>query len=83
MFFALIGAALLIYDPGPIGLLACALCIQARLVCNLLDGMVAVEGGQKSFLGPLYNEFPDRVADSMLIVALGYTIGLPASGVSI
>ena len=34
--------------------------------------MVALEGGRKSTLGSLYNEVPDRVADSMLIVAAGY-----------
>jgi CDP-diacylglycerol--glycerol-3-phosphate 3-phosphatidyltransferase len=56
------------------------LSIQARLVCNLLDGMVAVEGGKKSPLGQIYNEFPDRIADSLLIVALGYCIGMPALG---
>ena len=42
--------------------------------------MVAVEGGKKSALGPLYNEFPDRIADSLLIVALGYAIGWPSLG---
>jgi CDP-diacylglycerol--glycerol-3-phosphate 3-phosphatidyltransferase len=66
--------------PGALGLLGCAVAIQARLMCNLLDGMVAVEGGKKSPLGDLYNEFPDRVADSVLIVALGYAIDMPALG---
>jgi phosphatidylglycerophosphate synthase len=42
--------------------------------------MVAVEGGKKSPLGQLYNEFPDRIADSFLIVALGYAIHLPSLG---
>lgn len=54
--------------------------IQGRLICNLLDGMVAVEGGKKSPVGQIYNEFPDRVADSLLIVALGYAVGMPALG---
>ena len=54
--------------------------IQARLACNLLDGMVAMEWGKKSPLGHLYNEFPDRVADSVLIVSLGYAIGIPVLG---
>ncbi len=49
--------------------------IQLRLLCNLLDGMVAVEGGRGSPVGALYNEFPDRVADTLLIVALGYAAG--------
>ncbi len=80
VFFAAIGAAILVWYPVPMGLLGCAVAIQGRLVCNLLDGMVAVEGGKKSTLGQLYNEFPDRVADSFLIVALGYAIHLPSIG---
>jgi CDP-diacylglycerol--glycerol-3-phosphate 3-phosphatidyltransferase len=78
--FASIGAALLVWTPGPAGLIGCAAAIQARLICNLLDGMVAVEGGRKSPLGQLYNEFPDRLADSIFIVALGYAIDLPSLG---
>lgn len=80
MVFAAIGAALLVLKPDAIGLLGCAIAVQARLVCNLLDGMVAIEGGKKSPLGALYNEFPDRIADTLLIVALGYGVGWPALG---
>jgi phosphatidylglycerophosphate synthase len=54
--------------------------VRRRLVCNLLDGMVAIEGGKKSSVGSLYNEFPDRIADSLFIVALGYAVGWPALG---
>jgi phosphatidylglycerophosphate synthase len=78
--FAAVGAALLVFKPDALGLIGCALAIQGRLVCNLLDGMVAIEGGKKSAVGAIYNEFPDRVADSLLIVALGYSIGWPALG---
>jgi CDP-diacylglycerol--glycerol-3-phosphate 3-phosphatidyltransferase len=80
VLFASIGAFLLVCAPGPVGLIGCAVAIQARLLCNLLDGMVAVEGGKKSPLGQLYNELPDRLADSVLIVALGYAIDLPSLG---
>jgi CDP-diacylglycerol--glycerol-3-phosphate 3-phosphatidyltransferase len=80
VFFASAGAALLVWYPVPAGLIGCAAAIQARLLCNLLDGMVAVEGGRKSPLGQLYNELPDRLADSVLIVALGYAIHLPSIG---
>jgi phosphatidylglycerophosphate synthase len=72
--FAAAGAASLAFKPDAVGLIGCAIAVQARLVCNLLDGMVAIEGGK------LYNEFPDRIADSLLIVALGYGIGWPALG---
>ncbi|MGL4859806.1 MAG: CDP-alcohol phosphatidyltransferase family protein [Enterobacteriaceae bacterium] len=57
-------------------LIIAALAIQARLLCNLLDGMVAVEGGMKTPAGGVYNELPDRIADSLIILGLGY--GLPA-----
>jgi len=78
--FAAIGAALLIECPSAAGLVLCALCIQLRLICNLLDGMVAMEGGKASAAGKIYNEFPDRIADSVLIVAAGYACGYPWLG---
>ncbi|MCE9519152.1 MAG: CDP-alcohol phosphatidyltransferase family protein [Verrucomicrobia bacterium] len=52
--------------------LGAAACIQLRLVCNLIDGMVAIEGGMKSPVGGLYNEVPDRIADPLLLMAAGY-----------
>ena len=78
--FAAAGAALLVWRPTWWGLLLCALCIQLRLLCNLLDGMVAVEGGRQSPLGKIYNEFPDRIADSLLIVACGHACDWPWLG---
>lgn len=73
--FALLGAVALSLNAGVIGSLICIIGIQLRLLCNLFDGMVAIEGGKKSDVGAVYNEFPDRIADSMLIVALGYAAG--------
>ncbi len=52
--------------------LGAAACIQLRLLCNLIDGMVAIEGGMKSPVGGLYNEVPDRIADPLLLMAAGY-----------
>jgi phosphatidylglycerophosphate synthase len=80
LVFAAAGSAALLLMPAPWNLLACALGIQLRLLCNLLDGMVAIEGGRKSRVGVLYNEVPDRVADSLFLVALGYAIGVPWLG---
>jgi phosphatidylglycerophosphate synthase len=54
-----------------------AACVQLRLLCNMLDGMVAVEGGMASSSGEVYNEVPDRIADPLLIVPVGYATGLP------
>jgi phosphatidylglycerophosphate synthase len=55
-------------------LVAAAIGIQLRLLCNLLDGMVAIEHGKKSPVGGIYNEAPDRVADILIIVGAGYAI---------
>lgn len=51
------------------------LSIQLRLLCNLFDGMVAVEGGKKSYNGDLYNDIPDRFSDMLLIIPAGYIAG--------
>jgi phosphatidylglycerophosphate synthase len=54
---------------------AAALCIFLRLLANMLDGMVAVEGRKASRLGELFNEIPDRIADSAILIGLGYSAG--------
>jgi phosphatidylglycerophosphate synthase len=53
-------------------LLAAAGCVQLRLVCNLMDGMVAIEGGKKSATGDLFNEVPDRIADVAILAGAGF-----------
>lgn len=79
------GFAFLIANAGDFGsrgfllLLAAAFC-QLRLICNLLDGMVAIEGGKQSPDGPFWNEFPDRISDLLIFVGLGHGIGLPTLG---
>jgi phosphatidylglycerophosphate synthase len=55
--------------------LLAALLILARLLANMLDGMVALETGTASRLGELYNEVPDRVSDSAILIGLGYAAG--------
>ena len=57
--------------------LAAALFIQLRLLCNLLDGMVAIEGGLRSASGEIYNDLPDRVSDALILVAAGYAAPSP------
>lgn len=49
--------------------------IQLRLICNLIDGMVAVEHQRRSPVGDLWNEVPDRFSDIATIVGAGYAIG--------
>ncbi len=55
-------------------LLLAAAAIQLRLLCNLLDGMLAVEEGFKSKTGDIYNDLPDRVADVLILVGAGYSM---------
>lgn len=61
-------------SPAPLWVLA-AVGIQLRLVGNLMDGMLAVEGSLKSADGDLYNEFPDRLSDTIILATLGYAAG--------
>jgi phosphatidylglycerophosphate synthase len=77
--FAGLGAWALV-GARPLPLIGAAVCVQLRLLCNLIDGMVAIEGGKQSPVGAIYNEFPDRIADSLLIVALGYAAWVPWVG---
>ncbi|MBD9372456.1 CDP-alcohol phosphatidyltransferase family protein [Rhizobium sp. ARZ01] len=66
--------------PHVVLLLGAALFCQLRLLCNLFDGMVAVEGGKAEADGPFWNEFPDRVADIFILAGAGYGVGAPALG---
>ena len=61
-------------------LVAAALGCQARLICNLMDGLVAVEGGKRTADGAFWNEFPDRVSDTLILIGVGYGCGLPVLG---
>ncbi|MBP7241541.1 CDP-alcohol phosphatidyltransferase family protein [Amaricoccus sp.] len=55
--------------------LAGAVFVQLRLAANLLDGMVAIEGGRGGPVGPLWNEAPDRVEDTLILVGFGLAAG--------
>ncbi|MGN6777555.1 CDP-alcohol phosphatidyltransferase family protein [Rhizobium sp.] len=61
-------------------LILAALFCQLRLLCNLLDGMVAVEGGKGEADGPFWNEFPDRIADILIFAGIGYGVAIPGLG---
>lgn len=58
----------------PFFLLLGALMVQGRLLCNLLDGMVAIEGGKKTKSGEIFNELPDRIADPIILIGAGYCV---------
>jgi phosphatidylglycerophosphate synthase len=77
VFAALAAAALLFsaqVDPRTRAVLLglAAACMQLRLLCNLLDGLMAVEGGFKSKSGEIFNDFPDRISDALVLIAAGY-----------
>jgi phosphatidylglycerophosphate synthase len=54
--------------------LGAAASMQLRLLCNMLDGMVAIEGGKKSVYGEILNDMPDRFSDAIILVTAGYSI---------
>lgn len=60
-------------------LLAAVAGIQLRLLCNLLDGLMAVEGGLRTKTGDIFNELPDRFADIAVLAGAGYA----AAGVTL
>lgn len=73
------GACLLVVPGRPAGTqillaLGAGVAIQLRLAANMLDGLVAVEGGTGTRTGPLFNEVPDRLADLLVLVPAGYAI---------
>ncbi|MFZ4682038.1 MAG: CDP-alcohol phosphatidyltransferase family protein [Terrimicrobiaceae bacterium] len=74
--FGLIGAALFLHEAGGRAsgwpFLLVAGCIQLRLLANMLDGLIAVEGGRQTKSGELYNEIPDRIADVAFLAGAGY-----------
>ncbi|HKS36416.1 MAG TPA: CDP-alcohol phosphatidyltransferase family protein [Verrucomicrobiae bacterium] len=84
MVFAAGAGACLVATRGQEGAVAVGLWIgvatgiQLRLLCNMLDGMVAVEGGLRSKSGEIYNELPDRFADVMILAAAGYSHPSPS-----
>ncbi len=80
--FALLAAICLFYAPRvdekwfQIALFCgAAVCIQGRLLCNLFDGMLAVEWGKGSALGAIWNDFPDRPADVLILAGCGFAGG--------
>jgi len=84
---ASVGAGLFLieaFGPGsPWLLVGAAACIQLRLLANMLDGLIAVEGGHQTKLGELYNEMPDRIADVLFLASAGYASQHAAWGVAL
>src|SRR5260221_12560900 len=70
VFFALAAGSVLWYASPDrpsryvLLLVIAAVAIQARLLCNLLYGMVAVEGGLQTNSGEAFNDLPGRISYS-------------------
>src|ERR1700744_5436089 len=85
--FAALGAGFFVWAgavASPFGrallLVGAAAAVQLRLVCNLIDGMVAVEHRRGGTAGPIWNELPDRVSDVVVLAGAGYGVaraGIP------
>jgi phosphatidylglycerophosphate synthase len=57
--------------------------IQGRLLCNMLDGMVAIEGGRQTKSGEIFNDLPDRIADAVIFICAGYAARQHSFGVEL
>jgi phosphatidylglycerophosphate synthase len=64
-------------------LVAAAAFVQLRLLCNLLDGLIAVEGGLGGPVGEIYNDLPDRIADVAVFVGAGLALRALPYGMTI
>lgn len=74
---ALAGAAFFfaLRDPPHYGaalLLFAALCLGGRIACNRLDGLMARRGGMVGKAGEVYSDAPDRLADALVFLGVGY-----------
>jgi phosphatidylglycerophosphate synthase len=49
--------------------------ILLRGLCNILDGVIAVEARQRTVTGGLWNEVPDRITDAATLIGAGYALG--------
>ena len=54
--------------------------MQLRLLANLFDGIVAIEGGYRTPSGEVFNDAPDRASDLLILVPAGYAAGWPELG---
>ena len=87
--FAVLGAAALALSagfdaPASAWLMGSAIVwIAARALCNVLDGLVAIEGNRATASGRLFNEFPDRLSDIALFVGAGLAIWALPGGLAL
>lgn len=54
--------------------LAAVAFICLRALCNLSDGLVAIEYGRKTRAGEIFNDAPDRISDIFIFVGAGFSV---------
>jgi phosphatidylglycerophosphate synthase len=70
---ALAGACFFFAGRWPVLLLVGPAFCYLRLWCNMLDGMVALQGGKASWRGEILNDLPDRISDVLIFVGLAHS----------
>lgn len=78
--FAALFAGLCFWAGSGAWLLLGALGCQMRLLCNLFDGMVAIEAKRAAPDGGFWNEFPDRISDMLILMGVALGLAEPALG---
>lgn len=68
-----------LFLPGLFLLLSAAL-IQASALAGRLDDIVAEEGQMQTYDRVFWNEFPDRLSDTLVLSGAGFALGLPSLG---
>ncbi|MGJ8724907.1 MAG: CDP-alcohol phosphatidyltransferase family protein [Roseibacillus sp.] len=56
--------------------------IFARGICNLLDGLIAIENNKATRTGAFFNEAPDRLSDALIFIGLGLAWRFDFTGLS-
>lgn len=79
--FALSGFALNGFLRGMLLLLGIIGCV-GRVVCNVLDDMVANEGGLAESDSAFWNEAPDRLSDILIFFGVGIAADAPGLGLA-
>lgn len=62
--------------------LAAAFAIFARGICNLLDGLIAIENKKATPTGAFFNEAPDRLSDALIFIGAGLAWRFDFTGLS-
>lgn len=73
--------AILLSATSLLWLLCVPALVLARLACNALDGMIAVDTNHARPIGQVANEFADRIADVCILIAMSMRAGSPLLGI--